>query len=291
MQQSLFSRDDLRHALNHVQGYEVLYTYTLAGMLNEHIKRNTLSIEVGDRGLSRAVPIVRFDVGRSGTDSKVPDLLLEMVIEDPNFHAERVTVERRAADNFRCTVRNIGWVKPEPVEPPKDDDNNRRNSWDRHTSAEGVGRVELPSDVWRVIVQHQIYMMRTWMETFEERVKETKHLSKNQTVVWVRELQIERFPNIPMFKVVAMVEPRINVNKNGYTEGLADVIIVPIGFNHRGYTEFYAHSSDLLTLDEYERRLLDDGRGNSDCYQRHDFKLSSFMVEEVINKIPAGDRR
>ncbi|MNF29878.1 hypothetical protein D3C81_706470 [compost metagenome] len=290
MQQSLFSHDDLRHALNHVQSYEALYTYTLAGMLNEHIKRNTLSIEVGDRGLSRTIPIIRFDVGRCGDDSKAPDMVLELVIEDPNLHAERITLERRSAENFHCTMRNIGWVKPAEVDQPKDDNNRRDNSWGG-PSANGVGRVELPSEVWRVVVQHQIYMMRTWMEAFEGRVKETKHFSKNQTVVWTQELQIERFPNIPMFKVVAMVEPLIKVDRHGCTEGLVDVIIVPTGFNHRGYTEFYAHSSDLLTLDDYERRLLDDGRHNHATYQRHDFKLCSFMVEEVINKIPAGDRR
>jgi hypothetical protein len=140
---------------------------------------------------------------------------------------------------------------------------------------------------------HQVALMRLWADAFQYPTQTFKRFGQGEVVVWQQHLQPERWPLVPMFRVVTQVEPFINNSRDGGSYGslgVVDTIVVPCS-DGQGMSmgPAYARSEDLYTLAQYEGRLV-GGQQNPMhsmySHRREEFQPSTFIIESVIKKIP-----
>lgn len=285
MQKVLVTSEDLRFALQHVRDRDVTFAAVLTGMLNNWLQHSPIQLEHRSRNndLGYTYNIARFDIAEERLDEftrRAPHIQLVPVIDEPTLHFETHPVGPRYVTGqygIAMTLTNLGYKAPPPAEPQAGEAQTR--------PAGGLGYgawedIRFGDADFAVLVQHQITLMEAWGAVFKGAIKTTKHISPGQLVVWGEETQSQRFPNIPMFQVVAQVQPFI------HNDSLVDTIIQPQGTG-RGFgpsKEVYAHSTDLLSLEEYQVLLL-RGPNLHSSFGGDGIKPSDFIIE-ALNGIP-----
>jgi hypothetical protein len=304
MQTNLYTTMDLRWAQTQGRIPEAIFQqYMLAGMLSVQLRQTPMAMLGREHGVKREYPIIAFevlaDVRKEGhRRDEYTHHMVVPVIDQPQLKASKITAMQRDANVFSL-VLNRGYVEP-PVEPAPEDETEGTpgsNLWREQRLGSGKPHVELEwsPQAWQEVAYHQVSLLRMWAETFNQPSQIFKRFGQGEVVVWRQELQPERWPQVPLFKVVTQVEPFINDARNSYGSiGIVDTILMPATFNTgMGSSPFYARSEDIYTLAQYEQLLLSKPQfpGYSMARGGGDFEPSPFMVEEVMNKIPEEIRK
>lgn len=285
---------DLRWALNAVRGNEeILSQYVLAGLLNVHLRAVPMSVVHHEqRELKYTYPILRFevyaDVRRPSMGREYTHWMVVPVIDQPGVKKDRIAIYSRDSDTL-SVVLNIGYTEPPKVEePPTEERQDSRETGERKSFFMSTGTDMSWGTTWTEVARMQVELMRLWAEAFPGQAYRTARFQEGSIVIASRDLQAERWPQIPMYRVVAQVQPFINNSNSPGDSGLVDTIIQPLGHMFGG-SPSYVHSGNLLTLNQYEARLVEPTPSVFNKQYR-DYEPTGFIVEEVIKKIPDSVR-
>lgn len=301
MQLNYPSVNDLRWLRDHTRlDWDTLQQYVLAGLMNEQLKACPMTVLGRAHSIAVEYPIVAFEVladkrKEGHRRDEYTHYMVVPVIDQPDIKFERIATHNRDADVYSIIV-NRGYVEP-PKEPePESADGAataKSEAWSARDDRLGSGRRSQPDlqwgkSAWQEMAYHQVALMRLWSEAFQHPTQTFKRFGQGEVVVWQQYLQPERWPAVPMFRVVTQVEPFINgrseVGSYG-SVGVVDTILVPLADG----SPVYARSEDLYTLAQYEGRLL-GGTPNPHhsmySHRREEFQPSTFVIESVIKKIP-----
>ncbi|ARV77457.1 hypothetical protein FDI21_gp254 [Pseudomonas phage Noxifer] len=287
---------DLRWAMGAVRGNEEILTqYVLAGLLNVHLRSVPMSIVHREqRELKYTYPILRFDVY---PDVRKPSMgreythwMVAPVIDQPSVKQERIVIHNRESDTL-SVVLNIGYTEPPKVEEPpvEERQDSRRDTYGERSHFFKSNNIDMSwGTTWTEVARMQVELMRLWAEAFPGQSYRTARFQEGAVVIASRDLRCEQWPQVPMYRVVAQVQPFINDGRGSGDTGLVDTIIQPLGHMFGG-SPSYVHSGNLLTLNQYEARLVEPA---SSVFNgpRGDYEPSSFIVEEVIKKVPDSVR-
>jgi len=307
MQTNLFTTHDLQWAQHQSHTPEAVFQqYMLAGMMSVQLRTTPMTMLGREHGVKCEYPIVAFevlaDVRKEGhRRDEYTHHMVVPVIDQPQLKQSKIATHQHAANVF-TVVLNRGYVEPsveESTDGAEQAEGKEVILWRMENMGGGRPHVEMEwsPQAWQEMVYHQVTLLRLWSEAFTGITHTFKRFGEGEVVVWRHEMQPERWPQVPMFRVVTQVEPFMNsgYDRNHYgSVGLVDTILMPATFNQgMGSSPFYARSEDIYTLAQYENQLLKqqqhpgDGRTHG---KGQEFEPSPFMIEEVLNKIPDSIR-